>query len=284
MDSAFQNFKKRHDYLICVDSDGCVMDTMTCKHMHCFGPGVVDEWGLQRWEEAVLHLWNNACLFQMTRGINRFKALDAVLTQIHEKYTPIVGLQALKDWIAEAPALSNDMLSERVEQTEDEDGRICLQKALLWSRASNEAIEHLPLELRQPVEGAAEALAEAAKFADIAVVTSANRDAVIEEWTAYGLMQHAAVLLAQDSGSKSYCIGKLLEFGYEQDRVLMIGDAVGDERAAEKCGVWFYPILVNWEEESWDMLRDTYLEIFRQGEYGRCQEEKRQVFIENLGG
>ena len=44
MDSAFQNYKKEHDYLICVDSDGCVMDTMTCKHMHCFGPGVVDEW------------------------------------------------------------------------------------------------------------------------------------------------------------------------------------------------------------------------------------------------
>ncbi len=284
MDSAFRNFIKKHDYLICVDSDGCVMDTMTCKHMHCFGPGVVDEWGLQNWEEDVLHLWNNTCLFRLTRGINRFKALDAVLTEINEKYTPIVGLQALKDWIATAPALSNDMLAARLAETEDEDSRICLRKALLWSREVNEAIDHLPLELKQPIYGAREALRAAARFADIAVVTSANRDAVQEEWNAYGLMQYASVLLAQDSGNKSYCISKLLEFGYEKDHVLMIGDAIGDARAAEKNGVWFYPVLVNWEEESWEMLHTTYLEIFRRGEFNNCQEEKTQVFIENLGG
>ena len=284
MDSAFQNYKKEHDYLICVDSDGCVMDTMTCKHMHCFGPGVVDEWGLQRWEEGVLHLWNNVCLFRLTRGINRFKALETVLTEIHEKYTPIVGLSALSEWIAAAPALSNDMLAARIAETEDEDGRICLQKALLWSRAVNDAIEKLPLELRQPFDGAAEALKAAAQFADIAVVTSANRDAVQEEWSGYGLMKHAKLLLAQDSGSKSACIFKLLEYGYEKEKVLMIGDAVGDARAAEKCGVYFYPILVNWEEESCDMLRQDFLDRFRLGTFGECQKEKYQVFLENLGG
>ena len=65
---------------------------------------------------------------------------------------------------------------------------------------------------------------------------------------------------------------------------LMIGDAVGDARAAEKNGIAFYPILVNWEEESWQMLRQTYLKAFRTGEYQRIQEEKKQVFLENLGG
>lgn len=284
MDSAFKNYTKKHDYLICVDSDGCVMDTMTCKHMHCFGPGLIDEWGLQDWAEDILHLWNNVCLFRLTRGINRFKALEVVLSEIHEKYTPIVGLNALKDWVATAPALSNDMLAARLAGTEDEDGRICLQKTLLWSRAVNDAIDQLPLELRQPIDGAKDAMKAAAAFADIAVVTSANRGAVQEEWSAYGLMEYTNVVLAQDSGSKSYCISKLLEYGYAPDHVLMIGDAVGDARAAEKCGVWFYPVLVNWEEESWEMLQLTYLDVFRRGEYGSCQEEKQQVFLENLGG
>ena len=284
MDSALKNFTKKHDYLICVDSDGCVMDTMTCKHMHCFGPCVVDEWGLQRWEEEVLHLWNNACLFRLTRGINRFKALAMVLGEIHEKHTPIVGLAALQDWVASTKALSNDSLAAFLEQTEDEDSRICLQKALLWSRASNDAIDHLPIELKQPVYGTREALKAAARFADIAVVTSANRDAVQEEWEAYGLMKYARVLLAQDCGSKSSCIARLMEYGYEKEHVLMIGDAVGDARAAEKNGVWFYPVLVNWEEECWEMLRQTYLEAFYRGEYGLYQEEKKQVFLENLGG
>ena len=31
-------FTRKHDYLICVDSDGCAMDTMDSKHMLCFGP------------------------------------------------------------------------------------------------------------------------------------------------------------------------------------------------------------------------------------------------------
>ena len=36
--SVFDFFEKKRDYLICVDSDGCAMDTMNCKHIHCFGP------------------------------------------------------------------------------------------------------------------------------------------------------------------------------------------------------------------------------------------------------
>ena len=28
--SIFDTFERKHDYLVCVDSDGCVMDTMNC--------------------------------------------------------------------------------------------------------------------------------------------------------------------------------------------------------------------------------------------------------------
>ena len=31
-------FNKSKDFLICVDSDGCIMDTMDIKHFKCFGP------------------------------------------------------------------------------------------------------------------------------------------------------------------------------------------------------------------------------------------------------
>ena len=41
-------FKKDKDYLICVDSDGCAMDTMDIKHFNCFGPCMVAEWGLEQ--------------------------------------------------------------------------------------------------------------------------------------------------------------------------------------------------------------------------------------------
>ena len=51
--SVFDSFEKKHEFLVCVDSDGCVMDTMNCKHIHCFGPCMVQEWDLQAWNEAV---------------------------------------------------------------------------------------------------------------------------------------------------------------------------------------------------------------------------------------
>ncbi len=282
--SVFDSFEKRHDYLICVDSDGCVMDTMNCKHMHCFGPCMVTEWALEQWEEPILRRWNNINLFQMTRGINRFKALAMILSEIDRQYTPIVGVEALQHWADTAHALSDDSLVEQINKTQDEDARLILQKTLQWSMAVNESITRLPEELKLPFAGAAEGLAAAARIADVAVVSSANRDAVEEEWEKYGLAPYADILLAQDCGSKTHCIAEMLKFGYEKDHVLMVGDAPGDYEAAEESGVWFYPILVNWEEESWMEFVEKALTMFSNNDYSTCQAEKKQVFVENLGG
>ena len=282
--SVFDTFERKHDYLVCVDSDGCAMDTMNCKHMHCFGPCMVTEWALEQWEEPILHRWNDINLFQMTRGINRFKGLAMALSEISNQYTPIVGVEALKHWADTAPALSNDGLVKAIDETEDEDAKLILQKALQWSLAVNESITRLPEELKLPYAGAAEGLAAAAMIADVAVVSSANRDAVEEEWEKYGLLTHTDIVLAQDCGSKSHCISEMLKFGYEKDHVLMVGDAPGDCDAAEKNGIWFYPILVNWEEESWTEFKDKALPMFANDDYGACQAEKKQVFVENLGG
>ncbi len=282
--SVFDSFVKKHDYLVCVDSDGCAMDTMNCKHFHCFGPRMVEEWALQQWEEEILHRWNEINLFQMTRGINRFKGLAMALSEIHEKYTPIVGVEALIRWAEAAPALSNDGVTKAAQEAEDEDAKLCLTKALRWSLAVNESITRLPEELKVPYPGAREGLAAAKEFADVAIVSSANRDAVEEEWTQHGLLEHTDILLAQDCGSKAHCIAKMLEFGYDPAKVLMVGDAPGDCDAAEKNGVWYYPILVNWEEESWRELRENALQLLKDGAYGTVQAKKKRVFVENLGG
>ena len=282
--SVFDSFVRKHDYLVCVDSDGCAMDTMNCKHMHCFGPCMVTEWALEQWEEPILHRWNDINLFQMTRGINRFKGLAMMLGEVDHQYTPIVGVQALRNWADTAPALSNDGLVKAIDAAEDEDAKLILQKALQWSLAVNESINRLPEELKVPFAGAADGLAAASKVADVAVVSSANRDAVEEEWEKYGLLDSTDILLTQDCGSKAHCIGQMLKFGYEKDHVLMVGDAPGDCDAAEKNGVWFYPILVNWEEESWTEFAEKALPLFVSNGYGTCQAEKKQVFVENLGG
>ena len=282
--SIFDSFERKHDYLVCVDSDGCVMDTMNCKHFHCFGPCMVTEWGLEEWKDEILERWNVINLFSMTRGINRFKGLAMALGEINGKYKPITGIGALQHWADTAPALSNDAVAKAAEEAADADAKLVLQKALSWSKAVNAAIVQLDEALKIPYEGAKEGLAAAHQFADVAMVSSANRDAVEEEWGKFGLLEHTDIVLAQDVGSKAACIREMLKFGYDPSKVLMIGDAPGDCDAAEKNGVHYYPILVNHEKQSWEEAISDAFHKLCGGEYEAYGAEKKQQFLRNLGG
>ena len=282
--SIFDSFEKKHDYLVCVDSDGCVMDTMNCKHFHCFGPCMVDEWELGEWKDAILDRWNVINLFSMTRGINRFKGLAMALSEIHEQYTPIAGIEALRHWADTAPALSNDAVAKAADEATDPDAKLVLNKALSWSKAVNAAIVQLDESLKVPYNGAKEGLAAAHNFADVAMVSSANRDAVEEEWGKFGLLEHTDIVLAQDVGSKSACIAEMLKFGYDPAKVVMVGDAPGDCDAAEKNGVHYYPILVNHEKESWDEAIAVAFGKLQDGSYAAYGAEKKQECLRNLGG
>ena len=282
--SIFDTFERKHDYLVCVDSDGCVMDTMNCKHFHCFGPCMVTEWGLEEWKEEILDRWNVINLFSMTRGINRFKGLAMALGEINEKYKPITGIGALQRWADTAPALSNDGVAKAAAEAADADAKLVFEKALSWSKAVNAAIVDLDESLKVPYNGAKEGLAAAHTFADVAMVSSANRDAVEEEWGKFGLLEHTDIVLAQDVGSKAACIKEMLKFGYDVDKVVMVGDAPGDCDAAEKNGVHYYPILVNHEKESWDEAIAVGFGKLQEGCYAEYGAEKKKEFLRNLGG
>lgn len=284
MGANLKDFQKKKDYLICVDSDGCAMDTMDIKHIRCFGPCMVDEWGLSEWEAPILARWNDINLYTMTRGINRFKGLIMALKEINETYTGIAGLEKLDRWVAESDELSNPAL-ERAIAAGKEAGEdvLSLEKALSWSKKVNESINALPFEVKKPFEGVKEGLAYAQQYADVAIVSSANLQAVVEEWELYGLLDHVDILLAQDTGSKAYCIGELLKKGYAKENVMMTGDAPGDWDAAKKNDVYYYPILVRREKESWDEFRSTAVDKLVNGSFGgEYQEKKVQEFLDNL--
>ena len=50
-------FQKKKDFIICIDSDGCAMDTMNIKHEKYFGPLVFNEWEVKS-KEIFLKKWN----------------------------------------------------------------------------------------------------------------------------------------------------------------------------------------------------------------------------------
>ena len=274
-----QEFKKTKDYLICVDSDGCAMDTMDIKHFRCFGPCMVEEWGLEKWAGPILERWNEVNLYTMTRGINRFKGLALALREIDGRYTKIDGVDELERWVANAPALSNDGLKAAIEAG----GGEVLKKALSWSKKVNESINALPFEVKKPFEGVLEGLRYAHESADIAIVSSANFQEVEEVWALFGLLYHVDSLLALNVGSKAFCIAELLKKGYDRDKVLMTGDAPGDLDAARANGVFYYPILVRHEGESWAEFRETAVDRLIGGSYGGAyQQEKLDAFLDNL--
>ncbi len=274
-------FAKKKEYLVCVDSDGCAMDTMDIKHFRCFGPCMVTEWALEKWQDAILSRWNDINLYTMTRGINRFKGLAMALGEISETYTPVDGLDVLNDWVNNSPELSNGALQKAIEAFPEQP---VLQKALRWSQEVNKAINALPDEMKLPFPMAKEALAFAHERADVAIVSSANLDAVLEEWEHYGLLEHTDIVLSQNVGSKAFCIGELLKKGYRPDHVLMCGDAPGDWDAAQKNGVFYYPILVRSEKASWEEFIAEGFDRLLEGTFGgEYQEQKTKSFLKNLG-
>lgn len=277
--SKLSEYTRKKDFLICVDSDGCAMDTMDIKHIRCFGPCMVTEWHLEEWQDEILSRWNDINLYTMTRGINRYKGLSMALSEINTKYTAIEDLDTLTGWVESSPELSNGALEKAIA----ENPSVSLKKALSWSKAVNASINRLPDDEKLPFEGVKEALAMAHEKVDVAIVSSANLDAVLEEWERYGLLPHTDIVLAQDSGSKAFCIGELLKAGYQKDHVLMCGDAPGDLDAAQKNGVFYYPILVRHEAESWSEFMDKALSKLLDGSYeGAYQQEKIDAFLNNL--
>lgn len=272
-------FQKKKDFLFCIDSDGCAMDTMDIKHIRCFGPCMVEEWELMPWGDEILTRWNEINLYTMTRGINRFKGLVMALKEIDAEYCSIEGIEELEAWVERSPELSNPALEKAIEENDS----AILKKALSWSRSVNERINELSFDDKKPFEGVEEALEYAHRYGDVAIVSSANRQAVVEEWELYHLLEHVDLILAQDVGSKAYCIAELLKKGYDKDKVLMVGDAPGDKDAARKNDVFYYPILVRHEKESWAEFEETAVTTLLEGNYGGTyQEEKEAAFLENL--
>lgn len=149
-----------HNHLLCIDSDGCAVDSMNIKHISCFGPCLAEEWGLQDHKEVILKDWNQINLYSRTRGINRFLALGMELSKIDQDMQPIPGLQEYLAWVQNEEELSN----ASVERAFKESGAEIFRKALSWSEAVNRKIADLPKEKIRPFPNVREAMEKASLF------------------------------------------------------------------------------------------------------------------------
>lgn len=278
MNSLFTTYQKTKNVLICVDSDGCAMDTMDLKHFKAFGPELLPVFHLEAYKEDLLPLWNNLNLYQKTRGINRFKGLLMILEMAKEKNWLEDDLTPLKSWVDTTSELSKPSLEKEIKKND------CpiLRKSLDWSLNVNKTITEIKHE-GIPYTGVKIALAEIEKRADVAVVSSANGEALENEWREHELDQHIKILLGQEAGTKAECIRSLLTKGYELDNSLMVGDSPGDLDAALENHIGFFPIIVGKEKESWIELQSTGLENLISGNFiGAYQDQLIKSFKDSL--
>jgi phosphoglycolate phosphatase-like HAD superfamily hydrolase len=253
--------KKMKEYLIAFDSDGCVFDAMEPKHRKCFVPASIEVFGFHEFEREFTELWCKINLYSKTRGINRFLALEIALDTMREMGKDVVDTRQFKQWIIQTKALSAAALAEHVEK-----GPAGPELKIIneWSSEVNRRIKGISGDIA-PYGSAPEIIRLIAGKADVAVVTSANYDAIREEWGKYNLLDCVTELCGQERGTKKECLGFLKNKGYKS--VLMVGDAEGDLAAAEANGCLFYPIITGREEWSWTQLKGHVLTDFLNDQY-----------------
>lgn len=261
-------FRPRHAFFVGVDSDGCAMDVMEIKHERCFGPAFVAWFGLDAVADVALETWRFVNLRSTSRGLNRWRALARTLELLRER--PEVAARGavvpagreLAGFIASGHPLSDAGL--RAYATEHPGPEIAA--CLAWTEAVNAAV---PAAVRDsgPFPGVREALAAIAGKADIMVLSAGNLRTLEHEWKAHDLIRHVALVAGQDMGTKAEHLARAAAGKYDDDAILLIGDAPADRDAAAQVGGLYYPVLPGRESESWRRFTAEALPRFLAGTY-----------------
>ncbi len=270
-----QGFRKEHDFLVGIDSDGCAFDSMEIKHKECFIPNTINEWGLQAISKYAREAAEFVNLYSRWRGINRFPALINVFElledreEVKKREFKLPEYEAIKTWMNSESKLGNPTLEKEVARTGDP----VLSRALKWSVAVNKTIEEMVHDV-PPFPFVRKSLDKMFYTADILVVSATPFEALEREWKEHGIAEHVKVIAGQEMGSKAEILKIAKKGRYDQEHVLMIGDAIGDMNAAKSNGVLFYPINPGNEDESWERFHSEAFERFTSGNYKGAYEEK----------
>lgn len=274
--------QRQNEFLIGVDSDGCVFDTMELKHKECFIPNIIRFYGLQSVSKYARQAAEFVNLYSKSRGINRFPALVETVEWLNRRPEILSrNLQfeiptSLKDWIEKEDKLGNPALAAAVEETGDEH----LQHALNWSTSVNDDIDKMVSGVA-PFPRVAECLAAMANQADVFVCSATPNAALENEWAEHGLREFVQAICGQEAGSKKENLANAAK--YDPDHCLMVGDAPGDYKAAVANQCLFFPILPGKESESWERMAEEGLKRFFQGTFaGDYQQELLNEFDEAL--
>ena len=267
-----RDFKPTKEFFIGIDSDGCVFDSMEIKHKECFTPMFIKHFGLQPVSKYAREVWEFVNLYSKTRGANRFPALSRSLNLLRERsqvkarkvYPP--DTKALDEWLARETKLGNATLAAEVKN-----GNQGLAQIKVWSDAVNRMIEDVVHGV-PPFPLFCESLEKLGAHADAMVISQTPADALEREWLEHGIRKGVKIIAGQEMGTKSEHLKFAAAGKYSPEKILMIGDAPGDFKAAKSNNALFYPIIPGDEESSWERFHNEALQKFFAGTYSGAYE------------
>jgi phosphoglycolate phosphatase-like HAD superfamily hydrolase len=263
-----KNHAPKHEFLVCIDSDGCAFDTMELKHKECFIPNIVKYWDLQavsKYARAAAEFVN---LYSKWRGINRFPALLMAFDlladwdEVAERGVSMPDVPNLRRWVDTESKLGNPALEAYCENTTEPD----MLQALKWSVAVNDTITDMVYGV-SPFPHVRESLQKSAGKADVLVCSATPFEALTREWEEHNIDQYVFAIAGQEQGKKAEHIAMASDGRYEKVKILMVGDAPGDMKAAKANDALYYPINPGAEAASWARFHDEALDKFFAGEY-----------------
>jgi len=263
------NFKPAHDFFVGIDSDGCVFPTMELKQKKCFHKLIISHWHLEPIEKYVRASAEFVNLYSIHRGRNRFQCLLMTFDLLRRRPEVIAAkvklpeFKSLRKFIASGVPLSNAELEKTVKKTDDEE----LSSLLQWSRKINAAVARTVKKV-QPFKWARASLRKIGKHADAICVSQTPAEALMREWKENNLTGLVRVIAGQELGSKEEHIHLATHQRYDRNKILMIGDAPGDQSAARENHAHFYPVNPGHEEESWKIFYTEACDKFMAGTYG----------------
>ncbi len=268
-----KQFQPKHSCFIGFDSDGCVFDSMELKHKECFIPNIIKYYNLQPVSKYAREAAEFVNLYSYWRGANRFPALVKTLellkerSEVQQRGVIIPDWTSIQKFIDSAPALGNPALKEAIAKTNDP----VLKHLLAWSEGVNRDIESMVKGL-PPFPHVKESLQKLQNRADMMVVSATPAEALHREWEEHGIDKYVALIAGQELGKKEEQLGLTVQGKYPAGHVLMVGDALGDLKAARAAGALFYPVVPGREDESWRIFKETIIEQFLSGQYTRDTE------------
>jgi phosphoglycolate phosphatase-like HAD superfamily hydrolase len=279
---SLKDFKPKHDFFVGIDSDGCAFDTMEIKQRECFCPWLIGYFGLQPVAQAVRECKEFADLYSKSRGANRHKTIKLILKDLLPTH-PMVKARNFQvpqfpyyyAWVDDPKStLSNEGLRNALAQAKDLQAKKELALALQWSERVNWAIEEIVKGGMPPFPFVRESLEKIRPLADVIVVSATPGEALLREWQEHKIAKYVDIIAGQEMGTKAQHLEYAAKGKYQKDHILMIGDALGDLKAAKANNALFYPINPGGEDKSWKRFHDEAFDRFIKGTYAGKYEDQ----------